>query len=240
MMLDGDIVAVSPSSVYRVLRGENRLDRWKRKPSKKGTGFAQPSKPHHHWHIDIAYINVAGTFYYLCSVLDGCSRYIVHWEIRESMKESEVELIIERARERFPGEKPRIISDNGPQFIAGDFKTYIRLVGMTHVRISPYYPQSNGKIERWHKTLKTESIRVRPPTSLEDARQTVARFVDHYNNRRLHSALGYITPADRLAARQQAIWAERDRKLEAAREQRAQLRQAARLTQQRVNIEAVT
>ncbi len=228
MMLDDDIVAASPSSVYRVLRAHNRLDRWNRRPSKKGTGFQQPMQPHQHWHIDIAFINVGGTFYYLCSILDGCSRFIVNWEIGESMNEAQVELIIERARERFPGVKPRIISDNGPQFIAKDFKIYIRLVGMTHVRTSPYYPQSNGKIERWHKSLKSESIRMFPPGSLDEARQVVQRFVDHYNNRRLHSAVGYVTPADRLNGRHEAIWAARDVKLQAARVRRADARKAAR------------
>ena len=233
MMIDDDVVAVSPSSVYRVLRAHDRLDRWNRRPSKKGTGFAQPSKPHQHWHIDIAYINVVGTFYYLCSILDGCSRYIVHWEIHESMKEEDVELVIQRAREKFPGEKPRLISDNGPQFIALDLKKYIRLVGMTHVRITPGYPQSNGKKERFYKTLKAEAIRVTPPESLQDARRIVGDFVDRYNNLRLHSAIGYITPADRLAGRQDEVWAERDRKLEAARELRRQRRQAMReLTQE--------
>jgi len=78
-------------------------------------------------------------------VLDGCSRYIVHWEIREQMTEAEVEIIIQRAKERFPQAKPRIISDNGPQFIARDFKEFIRISGMSHVKTSPYYPQSNGK-----------------------------------------------------------------------------------------------
>jgi transposase InsO family protein len=230
MMIDEDVVAASPSSVYRVLRAHNRLDRWNQVPSKKGTGFVQPLRPHQHWHIDIAYINIAGTFYYLCSVLDGCSRAIIHWEIRESMKEADVELVVERAREIHPGVQPRIISDNGPQFIAKDFKAYIRLTGMTHVRTSPYYPQSNGKIERWHKTLKHETIRIKSPSTLEEARTTVAAFVDHYNNRRLHSALGYIAPADRLADKQQAIWASRDRKLEQARERRAEERRAARAT----------
>lgn len=158
-MLDADIVAASASSVYRVLKGAGVLDQWSKKVSKKGTGFHQPECPHDHWHIDVSYINVEGTFYYLCSVLDGYSRYIVHWELRESMKESEVELVIQRARERYPEATPRIISDNGPQFIAKDFKTFIRLCGMTHVRTSPYYPQSNGKIERWHKSLKSECIR---------------------------------------------------------------------------------
>lgn len=230
MMIDADIVAASPSTVHRVLRAAGLLDRWNRRPSKKGTGFVQPLQPHDHWHIDISYLNVAGTFYYLCSILDGCSRYIVHWEIREAMKEADIERLIERARELHPGVSPRIISDNGPQFIAGDFKQYIRLTGMTHVRTSPYYPQSNGKIERWHKTLKADAIRVKVPGTLEEAHRVVSGFVDHYNNRRLHSAIDYVTPDDRLHGRHTAITAERDLKLEAARERRAASRQAARAT----------
>lgn len=226
MMLDEDVVAVSPASVYRVLSAAGLLDRWNQKPSKKGTGFEQPLRAHEHWHIDVAYLNIAGTFYYLCSILDGFSRAVVHWEIREAMREADVETILQRGRELHPGARPRIISDNGPQFLARDFKEFVRLAGMTHVRTSPYYPQSNGKIERWHRTIKTDAIRRTPPASLEDARKVVAAFVDHYNNRRLHSAIGFITPADTLRGRREAIWAERDRKLEAAREARRTRRAA--------------
>src|SRR5207344_1311738 len=107
----------------------------------------------------------------LCTVLDGYSRTIVHWEIRETMKEPEVETILQRAKEKYPEARPRIISDNGPQFIAWDFKEFIRLSGMTHVRTSPYYPQSNGKLERFHKTINGECIRVLVPLSLEDAQR---------------------------------------------------------------------
>lgn len=224
MMLDQDVVAVSPSSVYRVLAKAGRLDRWNRQPSKKGSGFHQPQIPHQHWHIDIAYLNLAGTFYYLGSVLDGASRAVVHWEIRESMTEADIECILQRARERYPQARPRIISDNGPQFVAKDFKEFIRLAGMTHVRTSPHYPQSNGKIERWHKTLKADALRPAAPSNVEQARATVAAFVQHYNQVRLHSALGYITPQDFLDGRSESIWAERDRKLEAAREKRSQRR----------------
>src|SRR5258708_3433268 len=147
------------------------------------------------------------------------------------MTEAEVETILQRARERFPGERPRIISDNGPQFIARDFKEFIRICGMTHVRTSPYYPQSNGKLERWHKSLKSECIRPGTPLSLDDARRLVARYVDQYNTVRLHSAIGYVAPKDKLEGRAAALWAERDRKLEAARERRRVVRRAARATQ---------
>jgi transposase InsO family protein len=226
MMIDADIVAASPSSVYRVLKQAELLNRWNQKPSKKGQGFRQPEKPHEHWHIDVAYINICGTFYYLCSILDGYSRYLVHWEIRETMTEADVEIIVQRARERFPLVQPRIISDNGPQFVARDFKTFIRQCGMTHVRTSPYYPQSNGKIERWHKSLKKECIRPGTPLSLEDARQLVNRFVMYYNQVRLHSAIGYVTPRDKLRGRESIIFAERKRKLAAARKRRAWRSQA--------------
>lgn len=227
MMMDAGVAALSPASVYRVLRAAQALRRGNREPSQKGTGFQQPQKAHEHWHIDVSYLNICGTFYYLCSVLDGYSRSIVHWEIRESMKEAEVELILQRAREKYPEAHPRIISDNGPQFLVQDFKEFIRLSGMTHVRTSPFYPQSNGKIERWHKSLKSECIRPKTPLSLEEARRVVTGFVEHYNTVRLHSAIGYVTPQDKLRGREQEIWARREQQLREARERRKERRQTA-------------
>ncbi len=110
--------------------GHGLLERWRPAKTSKGQGFQQPLEPHEHWHLDISYVNVRGTFYYLISVLDGRSRFIVHiWELRESMKEADAEVVLQRARERFPTARPRIISDNGPQFIARDFKEFIRLFG---------------------------------------------------------------------------------------------------------------
>ena len=97
---------------------------------------------------------------------------------------------------------------------------FIRISRMTHVRTSPYYPQSNGKIERWHKSLKGECIRPGTPLSLQDARRQVKGYLEHYNNVRLNSAIGHTTPKDMLARYQQEIQAERDRKSEAAREHR--------------------
>jgi len=225
MMLDEDVVAVSPSSVYRVLKQAGLLQRWDKTPSRKGQGFEQPAQPHQHWHIDIAYLNLGGTFYYLCSVLDGYSRYLAHWEIRKQMTETEVEIILQRAREKFPAARPRIISDNGPQFIARDFKLFIRECGMTHVRTSPGYPQSNGKLERWHRTLKADGIRPKTPLTLDDARRVVDQFVRYYNDVRLHSAIGYVAPKDKLSGQDQNILAERKRKLAQARKQRQQQHQ---------------
>ena len=227
MMLDADIVAVSPASVWRVLSRAGLMRKWSGKPSKKGTGFEQPPQPHQHWHVDVSYINLSGTFYYLCDVLNGHSRFLVHWDLRESMKEADIEMILERAKEKYPQAKPRIISDNGPQFIARDFKEFIRISGMTHVRTSPFYPQSNGKIERWHKSLKRECIRPLTPLTLEDARRLIQNYVDHYNTVRLPSVIGYVTPQAMLSGRQAEIHTTRDRKLEQARQQRQLRRQLA-------------
>jgi transposase InsO family protein len=224
MMLDANVVAVSASSVYRVLKTAGALKRHASKPSSKGQGFQQPDGPHRHWHVDVSYLNISGTFYFMTSILDGYSRYLIHWEIREKMEEIDVETILQRAREKFPGERPRIISDNGPQFVSKDFKQFVKLCGMKHVRTSPYYPQSNGKIERYHRTIKSDCIRPGTPLNLEDARRIVTRFVQEYNEVRLHSAIGYVTPLDKMSGHESVIFAERDRKLEEARRKRQENR----------------
>lgn len=225
MMLDRDVVAVSPSSVYRVLRKAGLLQPGAPKRRGRGQGFVQPLQAHEHWHIDVCYINICGTFYYLCSILDGASRFVVHCDLRTSMTEADIEIVLQAALEKFPQAKPRIISDNGPQFIAKDFKEFIRIAQLTHVRTAPGYPQSNGKLERYFKTLKGECLRAKTPLDLDTAKRLIAEFVDHYNNVRLHSAIGYVAPKDRLENRHQEIFKRRDEKLEAAREKRKIKRQ---------------
>ena len=238
MMLDADVVAASPASVYRVLKEGGLIGRRTPKTSSKGKGFHQLTRPHRHWHTDISYVNIAGTFYYLCSVLDGYSRSIVHWEIRESMTESDVQIVLQRAKEKHPQERPRIISDNGPQFIAKDFKQFIRISGMTHVRTSPYYPQSNGKLERFHRTIKADCIRPGTPLSLKDARRLVTKFVKHYNQVRLHNAIGYVTPHDKMHGREKEIFQARDHKLADARKRRQQRRSQWKHAVDRVRAQA--
>jgi putative transposase len=140
------------------------------------------------------------------------------------MEEGDVETIIQRALEQHPVVSPRIISDNGPQFIARDFKEFIRICGMTHMRTSPYYPQSNGKIERWHRSIKSECIRPGTPLSVDDVIRLVESYVRHYNKVRLHSAIGYVAPLDKMCGRDKLIFADRDRKLEEARSRREAVR----------------
>jgi transposase InsO family protein len=125
MMLDADIVAVSPSSVWRVLNQAGLLSKWNGKPSKKGTGFAQPLVAHQHWHIDVSYLNIGGTFYYLCSILDGFSRYVVNWDIRESMTEAAIEIILQEAKRsaqaRGPGSSPTTGRSSSPRTSRNSF-----------------------------------------------------------------------------------------------------------------------
>jgi putative transposase len=225
MMLDADVAAVAPSTTYRVLKAAGLIGRAGGKPSSKGTGFVQPLAPHEHWHVDFSYLNIGGVFYFLCAVLDGCSRMIVAWDIRTTMREIDSEIVLQKAREAYPEARPRIITDQGSQFKSREFKSFIAQWQASHVMTSPYYPQSNGKLERFHQTLKDQAIRPRTPLDLDDAKRITGDFIEYYNTARLHSAIGFITPKDRLEGRQHAIHAARDKKLEEARERRKIARQ---------------
>jgi transposase InsO family protein len=218
MMIDDNIVAVSPSTTYRVLKTAGLLNKWnKLKKSSKGNGFIQPTAPHEHWHTDIKYVNFQGTFLFLISVIDGYSRFIVHHELRRSMQEFDVQITIQRALEKYPEAKPRLISDNGSQYISKDFAEFIKHAGLQHIRTSVAYPQSNGKIERYHRTINQECLRVKSLVDLNDARKQVAEFVEFYNSKRLHSSLFYLTPEDFLLNRIDEKINERNIKLQTAK-----------------------
>src|SRR5258708_24596830 len=118
MMLDDDVVAVSPSSVWRVLSQAGLPSKWNGKPSKKGTGFAQPMAAHQHWHIDVSYLNIGGTFYYLCSSLDGFSPDIVNWDIPESMTQADIEIFPKGAKGKHQEARPRSISETAQHIIS--------------------------------------------------------------------------------------------------------------------------
>lgn len=201
-MIDQDVVCCSPSSVYRVLKRAGLLNKWNQiRTSSKGSGFRQPERPHQHWHTDIKYVNFRGTFLFLISVIDGYSRYIVHHELIANMQEFDVQLTLLRAKEKYPDQKPVIISDNGSQYISKDFTQFIRSSELTHIRTSVKYPQSNGKIERFHRTIQQECINRSSLITMGDAQNQIQKFIDHYNTKRLHSSLYYLTPEDYLLGR---------------------------------------
>lgn len=220
MMLDENVVAVSPSSIYRVLFNAGLLLKKWRHQKAKGSGFNQPAKPHQHWHLDISFINFKGTFVYLVALLDGYSRFVVHYEIKLSVESLDIEIMLERALEKFPGVKPILITDNGPQFIAKELKLYLQFSGITHRKTRFFYPQSNGKIERFYQTCKNETIRKNSFLNLDELKQQLEIYIQYYNYQRLHSSIGYITPWDMLLGNQKQIVTERMVKLTLASKNR--------------------
>ena len=222
MMIDADVAYLSPATVYRILCAEKMLGQ-PPKPSKKGSGFLQPSAAHKHWHIDFTYINLSGVFHFLCAILDGHSRAIVAWDIAPTMTSKDAQIVLQRAREAYPDARPKIISDNGKQFVGREFTSLLKAADFTRTTTSPYYPQSNGKIERFNGSLKNECIYPTTPLTPEDAKRVVSDYVDHYNNVRLHSAIGYVPPTAVLEGRRQSIHNQRDEKLAKARIRRIEL-----------------
>lgn len=168
-MLDLDISAASPSSVYRFLLKAGLLNKWNtNKSNLKGTGLKQPDAPHEHWHADNKYLNFNGTFLFLISVIDGFSRFVLHHEVRHTLTEYDVEITIQKAKDKFPDAKPALITDNGSQYVSKDFKGFIKEVEFNHIKTSVNYPQSNGKIERFHRSISEECLRVKSPISFDD------------------------------------------------------------------------
>jgi len=220
-MLDEDIVAASPSSVYRILKAAGLLNQWNTtKKNLKGSGFKQPDAPHRHWHTDIKYLNFNGTFLFLISVIDGYSRYILHHEIRHTMSSYDTELTIQKAKDKFPGLRPRIITDNGAQYISKEFKQFIKQAELEHITTSVNYPQSNGKIERFHRSINQECLRIISPVTIDEYKLYVEDYINFYNSKRLHASLNYLTPKDYLLGSKEVKLNIREAKLEKAEQVR--------------------
>jgi transposase InsO family protein len=132
------------------------------------------------------------------------------------MSEYDVQLTIQKAREKYPLARPRIISDNGSQFISKEFNQFIKDVEFTHVKTSVNYPQANGKIERFHRTISEECLRIKSPHTLDGFKIYIEDYVNFYNTKRLHASLNYLTPEDYLLGRKEQKISERELKLEMA------------------------
>ena len=217
MMVDEDVAYLSPSSVYRILRDADLLYRWKRS-RKAGERPAEPTRPHERWHTDLMYLRVGDVWYFLVTVLDGYSRYVVHWDLLTSMTAADVRLVIQDAL-RQTGATPQVVTDNGSQFTAKDFRELVRDFELEHIRIRTYHPESNGKLERFHRSTR-EALDAVELANLSTARAIIRRWVQHYNTRRLHAALNYLPPAEYYAGDPPARLAERRRKLDTARSRR--------------------
>lgn len=221
-MLDEDIVAASPSSVYRVLKRSGLLNKWNTdKKNLKGTGFKQPDGPHCHWHTDIKYLNFNGSYLFLISVIDGYSRYIVHHEILLTMTSYDTSLTVQKAKDKFPGARPRIITDNGSQYISKEFKEFIKQAELEQITTSVKHPEGNGKIERFHRSINQECLRIISPVTLDEYKVYVEDYINFYNTQRLHASLNYLTPEDYLLGRKDEKLKVREAKLEKAEQNRS-------------------
>jgi transposase InsO family protein len=188
-MVDKNVAFVSCSSVYNVIKRYNLGKKWSQAVEPAKHGFDQPLAVHEQWHIDFSYIKVGGAFYYFLGILDGYCRKMLSWRLCENMSGINAEILVAKTKELYPGVRsPRIISDNGSQFISKDFEELLVLLEFGHTLTSPNHPQSNGKLERFNRTLKTEHVRRSAYIDYQDACVRMAKWIAYYNSERLHSA----------------------------------------------------
>jgi len=209
---------VSEASVYRLLRSHDLITSPAFIVMKAASEFRdKTTAPNQLWQTDFTYLKVIGWgWFYLSTVLDDFSRYIIAWKLCSSMAASDVKETLDLALEASGLKqarvvhRPRLLSDNGPSYISGDLAEYLEGKGMAHTRGAPYHPQTQGKIERWHQTLKNR-ILLENYFLPGDLEAQIDAFVGHYNHRRYHESLNNLTPADVYNGRGQTILLEREK-----------------------------
>jgi len=203
--------AVSESTVYRILRREGLVKRLEVQLVAAKEYHTKTTRPHQMWATDASYFRVVGWgYYYLVTVMDDYSRFILAWKLQRDMSANSLIEVVQEAVDatgmtEVPVEdRTRLLSDNGTGYVSRSFRDYLHLVGIGHILAAPYHPQTNGKLERYHQSIKREvnQLTYEAPSHLE---QAIADFVDYYNYRRYHKALSNVTPADVLYGRRQQI-----------------------------------
>jgi transposase InsO family protein len=209
---------ISEATVYRLLKAHDLIASPSFIVVKAADEFhTKTTAPNQLWQTDFTYLKVIGWgWFYLSTVLDDFSRYIISWKLCTSMAARDVTDTLELALaasgcdQARVQHRPRLLSDNGPSYVAGDLAEWLADNGMDHVRGAPCHPQTQGKIERWHQTLKNRILleNYYLPGDLE---AQIEAFVEHYNHRRHHESLRNLTPADVYFGRGQTILLERER-----------------------------
>jgi len=208
---DNEGFAVSESTVYRILRREGLVKRQEIQPEAAKEYHTRTTRSHQMWATDASYFRVVGWgYYYLVTVMDDYSRFILGWKLQKDMSANSLIEVVQEAVDAtgmtdVPVEnRTRLLSDNGAGYVSRAFRDYLNLVGIGHILAAPYHPQTNGKVERYQQSLKREvnQLPYELPSQLERA---IADFVDYYNYRRYHKALSNVTPADVLCGRREAI-----------------------------------
>ena len=209
---------VSESSVYRLLKAHDLISSPAFIVMKAASEFRDKTTAiNQMWQTDFTYFKIIGWgWMYLSTVLDDFSRYIISWKLCTTMKTSDVTdtlnmaLIASGCDQVHVAHKPRLLSDNGASYISGELADYIKDNDMSHVRGAPYHPQTQGKIERWHQTLKNR-ILLENYFLPGDLERQIESFVEHYNHERYHESLKNVTPADIYFGRAQSILNRRER-----------------------------
>ena len=208
---DHEGFAVSESTVYRILKKEGLVKRQVMPPAAANEYHTKTTRPHQMWATDASYFKVVGWgYYYLVTVMDDYSRFILGWKLQKDMSANSLIEVVQKAVDAtgmtdVPVEnRTKLLSDNGAGYVSRAFRDYLNLVGTGHILAAPYHPQTNGKVERYQQSLKKEvnQLPYELPSHLERA---IDDFVDYYNYRRYHKALGNVTPADVLYGRREEI-----------------------------------
>ena len=216
-LLDVEGRFVSESTVYRLLKGAGLI----KPPETRGFPaekeyHTKTNGPNQLWQTDASYFFIVGWgYYYLISVLDDYSRMILSWQVQPSMSSPDIIEVVQQAVE-FSGQPtvpvepgPSLLTDNGPGFLGKGLEEFLELGAMNHIKASPYHPQTNVKLERYHRTAKAK-VNLLVYYSLEELREALASFVNYYNHQRYHEALGNVTPADVYLGRRELILARRE------------------------------
>jgi transposase InsO family protein len=208
---------ISESSVYRILKAHDLITSPAYILMQAGDCFKNPTRRIHElWQTDFTYFRIIGWgWYYLSTVLDDFSRYIIAWKLTTSMTASDVKDTLDEAVSETGVDKikvkhkPRLLSDNGPCYLSGELKSYLEKRGMTHTRGAPYHPMTQGKIERYHRSMKN-IVKLQNYYFPWELETEISKFVDYYNNNRYHEALNNVTPSDVYFDRHRQILTKRD------------------------------
>jgi putative transposase len=208
---DNEGFAVSESTVYRILRREGLVKRQETQLTAANEYHTKTTRPHQMWATDASYFRVVGWgYYYLVTVMDDYSRFILAWKLQKDMSANSLIEVVQEAVDAtgmtdvLVEDRTKLLSDNGAGYVSKAFRNYLRLVGIGHILAAPFHPQTNGKIERYHRSIKGE-LSLLPYEMPGELKKAITGFVDYYNYRRYHKALGNVTPADVLYGRREEI-----------------------------------